>query len=389
MGLLTPGLAGVTDLDSGIGVHFRHLADALTATGTRVTACVVSEKKLCAPPDLGFAVRTIHVPKPLRARLLGKLNWQFHQYFCVRAGIAAARQAALAIAPDIWETTATGSLALDYVRVRQRAPLVTRVSTTAAQLRATNAGPRNWIGRKLEQWEHDLVRHSDRVLTHSRSHLAAIVQEFSLTESTVGLVPHGIPIPPPSEKASSSSCTLLFVGRTEHRKGIDLLLGALPAALRASPQLRAVLAGADHDHYWQTHWEKTAPSEVRDRVHFAGRVSAAELERRYREADIFVAPSRYESFGLIFAEAMAYGLPVVALRAPGAVDLIEDDRTGRLVPPEDIPALSSAIIELAASLDLRRRLGTAAHATASERYSLPALAAASVAYYRDTLASAA
>lgn len=181
-------------------------------------------------------------------------------------------------------------------------------------------------------------------------------------------------------------CEILFVGRLEHRKGIDLLMAALPTALMAAPQATLTLVGADRDGYWEKHWKQAAAPALRERVRFAGVVDEGALAAHYRHTDLFVAPSRYESFGLIFVEAMAQGLPVVALRAPGAADLIEDGVTGRLTPPEDAAGLAAALTALALDPAGRKRLGTAARQAVESRYSLPVLAAASAACYRATIA---
>jgi glycosyltransferase involved in cell wall biosynthesis len=319
--------------------------------------------------------------------LAGRVSWQLNQWCCLRAGFKAAATAARATTVDIWETTSTGSPALDFLDVKSRAPIVTRVATTAAQLRSTNAGQIHWINRRLEAWERAAVRRSDRVITHSVSHRQAIAAEFGLQSQAIRVIPLGVPIPAaPRREHQAARCRILYVGRLEHRKGADLLLAALSTVLQAAPHADVVLVGSDRDGYWQNHWLQNAPVEVRDRVRFAGLVDAATLAAQYREADLFVAPSRYESFGLIFVEAMAHALPVVALNAPGASDLMEDNVTGRLVPPEDPPALSAALIALANNPAARARLGQAGRRLAEERYSLPAYARASADFYREVLA---
>jgi glycosyltransferase involved in cell wall biosynthesis len=387
IGLLTPALAGLTGVDSGIGAHFRHLAEALTADGHRVSVLLVCDQSTAAE-NLPFGVNVVQIRPSPAARLLGRLNWQLHQWGCLRASFRVAAVAARLQPVDIWETTSTGSLALEYLTDRRRAPVVTRVSTTAAQLRATNAGVENWISRRIEGWEQATVRRSNRVFTHSGSHQRAIAEEFGLARESIRIIPHGIPVPPeaPARSATISRCELLFVGRLEHRKGADLLLAALPAVLEAAPQVAVTLVGADREGHWQDRWRQTAAPALRDRVRFAGVVEPSALAAHYRTADLFVGPSRYESFGLIFAEAMAQALPVVALRTPGAADLIEDGVTGRLAPPEDVAGLAAVLTELALDPAQRQRLGAAGRRVVEAHYSLPALAAASTSFYRETLA---
>jgi glycosyltransferase involved in cell wall biosynthesis len=226
------------------------------------------------------------------------------------------------------------------------------------------------------------------VVTHSASHRDHVAKQFGLEPTQIALVPHGIPVPPrTAQPKQDGGFNILFVGRMEQRKGIDLLLAALPTVLQGVPAATATLVGSDRDAFWENRWRKTAPPAVANRVTFAGVVADRALEQHYANAHVFVAPSRYESFGLIFVEAMARALPVVALRAPGAADLIDDNATGLLVASDDSDALAAALVRLATDSAARNRIGSAAHALVEKRYSLPVLAAASAELYRDVMRS--
>lgn len=386
VGLLTPSFAGASAVGSGIGVHFRHLAEGLMAAGHAVTAIVPVEADKAKPTDEGY-LQVLPVTVPPMAKLLGRVSWQFHQWSYERALRRAAAQGARTCPGiDVWETTSTGAPALPFLDVRPRSPIVTRVSTTASQLRTTNEGPPNWLTRQHERQERAAIAGSDAVITHSASHRDAIAREFGLTPASIPIIPHGIPLPVVSERAPRPEVELLFVGRLEHRKGIDLLLGALPAVFASSPAIHATLVGTDSGGYWQAHWNTIAPAAVRERITFTGAVSDQTLAAHYARADVFVAPSRYESFGLMFVEAMAWKLPVVALAAPGANEILVAGQTALLTPPDDIPALAAAINRLAGDSSLRRQLADAGRQRAEARYSRAALTEASVAYYRALLA---
>lgn len=84
-----------------------------------------------------------------------------------------------------------------------------------------------------------------------------------------------------------------------------------------------------------------------------------ELERRFERAAVVVCPSRSEGFGVVCAEAMAHGKPVVASAVGGLLGLVEHEETGLLVPPADAKALRAAIDRLLADRGLRRKLGEA------------------------------
>jgi glycosyltransferase involved in cell wall biosynthesis len=387
VGLLTPSLAGVTAAGSGIGVHFRHLADGLVEAGHDVTVLLLSDRDVSAalPTD----VRLISSPVPTSARLAGAFNWQFHQWLCERARKQAAARAAQQLSVlDIWETTSTGTPALHFLRVTPRAPVVTRVSTTASQLRDTNAGRAFWITRQHERQERAAIKLSDAVVTHTQSHRERIVREFSLDPTKVPVIPHGIPLPPRPKRPARQQVELLYVGRLELRKGIDLLWQVLPGLLAENPNVHVTLVGHDPDGHWQARFRTEAPASVQPQIEFAGVVSDEILGTHYAKADVLLAPSRYESFGLMFVEAMAWELPVIALDTPGASEVLVHDATALLVPMEDIGGLNAAITSLIKDPTLRRRLGEAGRKRAEQLYSREALAAASSSFYRKTLGAA-
>jgi phosphatidylinositol alpha-1,6-mannosyltransferase len=157
---------------------------------------------------------------------------------------------------------------------------------------------------------------------------------------------------------------ILTVGRLHPRKGqlcIIEALQALPAADRA--RIEYWLAGGNSkENYEQRLRQAAAGSDLA--VRFLGDVPDEELNRLYARADIFAMTSiehgdSVEGFGLVYLEAAAHGLPVVAHAVGGVPEAVADGATGLLVPPGDRPALTAALARLIADPDLRRRLGTA------------------------------
>src|SRR5436853_5100542 len=89
---------------------------------------------------------------------------------------------------------------------------------------------------------------------------------------------------------------------------------------------------------------------------------------RYASADILVVPSRYEPFGMVVLEGMLHGLPIAAADVGGPAEILEHGRTGLLFPPRDVGALAHGLAALAASPELRRRLGAAAAVEVRRRW---------------------
>ncbi len=152
--------------------------------------------------------------------------------------------------------------------------------------------------------------------------------------------------------------TLLFVGREEPRKGLAVLLEALPRVLEAHPTARLEVAGIDAI---SSSLLEGLPAATRQRVTCLGRVSGEGLADAYRRAWVMAAPSLgQESFGIILAEAMGSGAPVVASDIAGYRAVVGE--AGKLVEPGDAATLASVIIETLsepAELGRLRRLGLA------------------------------
>jgi phosphatidylinositol alpha-mannosyltransferase len=184
------------------------------------------------------------------------------------------------------------------------------------------------------------------------------------------VVPNGIdeqafaaaePLP---ELADPQRPLLLFVGRLEPRKGLDVAIRGF-LRLRASvPRVRLCVVGDGPE---RSRAQEMVPPSIRPDVLFVGAVDDAELARYHASADVFLAPATGgESFGIVLLEAMAAGLPVVASDIPGYRTVLKDGRQGRLVPPHDAFALAETVATLLANPALRRAMAAEGRRTAAE-----------------------
>jgi glycosyltransferase involved in cell wall biosynthesis len=396
IGLLTPAVTGYNAIDSGIGQHFADLALGLSALGHTVVAITPAPQKEMMRDSQFASIRfaPFDVQMPAWLESLTRFRWQLHSVAGARhRAIAATRALEIYIARDkldFIETTSTGALAVNYVRQRSRIPVVTRVSTTAAQLVSHNAGSSSWPDRDGQRREERLVRASDRLVTHTRSHRDELCRAWSLPAESFTIIPHGIALPPVAALARGvphEMIDVLYVGRFEHRKGIDVLLNVIPGILHAQPQARFTLVGLDPGDQWQRKFWEANGAIDRARVTFDGVISAERLQQRYRECDVFVAPSRYESFGLIFVEAMGWGKPTVGCRAGGMPEVITEGQSGLLAEPGDEASLCACLLQLIHSAELRRQMGAAARQRATTHFSRETLAAHSAEFYAGVIAT--
>jgi len=151
---------------------------------------------------------------------------------------------------------------------------------------------------------------------------------------------------------------VLTVGRwlaNERYKGMDTLITALPRLLPRWPELQLVAAGDGNDRAWL---EDLAEETGVDRhVHFLSGLSYEELAACYSHCHIFALPSRGEGFGLVYLEAMACGKAVIGGAHGGAPEVIEDGKTGYLVPHGDAAQLATAMETLLDDAALRAEMG--------------------------------
>ena len=177
-------------------------------------------------------------------------------------------------------------------------------------------------------------------------------------------------------------------GRIRAQKGTDAFVDAALALLPERPNVTALVMGRateGHDGFLTGLKDRVAAAALTDRIRFLPEVPVHEIADWYRVLDLYVAPQRWEGFGLTPIEAMACGVPVVATRV-GAFEEIVTEATGALVPPDDIPALSAAIAPYLDDSEMRQASGKAALARVHDAFRIEREAEAIVAVYRRLLA---
>jgi len=159
---------------------------------------------------------------------------------------------------------------------------------------------------------------------------------------------------------------VLFAGRLVPRKGVGHLLQAWKEVTEEFPDARLLLLG---DGPLQGELTEAARRLGVDKtVRFPGRVE--NVPEFLRAADVFVLPSLQEGLSNSLLEALASGLPTVATGIGGVIDVVEDGRTGLLVPPGDVSALSKALRTVFTDPDLSERLSRAGQEAIREAYGL-------------------
>lgn len=182
-----------------------------------------------------------------------------------------------------------------------------------------------------------LLKNASKMIALTEDQIAQYTERGG-DESKITVIPNAIDPEkyvscedPANDKSGKS---LLFVGRIEKYKGIQDVVGMMPALLASEPDVRLTIVGGDSGfrHELEGLSERLG---VWGNISFTGEVSREDLLKEYREADIFVLPSRMEGFGIVLLEAMASGLPCVAYSIPSVRTLIEHGKTGLLAENEE------------------------------------------------------
>lgn len=287
---------------------------------------------------------------------------------------------------DIIEATSNRGVAYGISTIKNRPPIFTRVSTTMRQAFVSYPTLPDLNYRLAARFEENQIKRSDYLVTHTQKHANTVAQLLSLSPARFEIIPHSIrreepAISPISIK--SDMLSILFVGRLEERKGFDVLIKAIPIIIDKSPNVVVHICGEGD----LQQVAKNKLNRFMKRVLFHGYQSRVSLDKFYSECDIFVAPSRYESFGLIYLEAMHFGKAIVACNSGGTPEVVKDHETGILVKPGDHQELANSILMLAKNSGLRKKLGTAGKSRLKDLFSLDQMIQSTVDHYYKGLNS--
>lgn len=257
------------------------------------------------------------------------------------ADMADAAARLMALPPDrplILDGLVFGSIDPDIL-ARMAAPIVAMIHHPLAHESGLEAGLR----AHLLETERANLAHAAHVLVPS-PHTAALLQsDYGVERARITIVRPG------TDRAlgqapKATPPLILSVGIAHPRKGHDILLRALSQLLHRDWQ--AVIIGSRYDEAYAREIDALHASlGLAGRVILAGRVSAKDLARHYGAAQIFALATRYEGYGIVFDEALSYGLPIVSCHT-GAVPDTVPATAGLLVPVEDADAFAHALDRL-------------------------------------------
>jgi len=372
----------------GMNVYVRELTRSLGQMGVHIDVFTRSQDD-CVPHvlhELGFGNRVVHVPagpeKPLPKSELVKFIPGFTdgiRQFASGKGIRYDL-----VHSHYWMS----GMAARTLKEEWGIPLVHMFHTLGVM--------KNFVARSSSEMEvpqriegeRQVLQAADRIVIATAAEREQLVRHYQADEKKMITIPPGVdtghfyPIPADEAKevigVPRDKCMLLFVGRIEPLKGIDVLIRALALIFNSGSfgpceHYLAVIGGESANNGSNDNDVNREMLRLQNLCHelgigslvvFLGKRSQESLPYYYSAAEFVIMPSYYESFGMVALEAMACGTPVIASQVGGLAYLVEDGRTGYTVSEGDPEALARALIQLMKNPKLRQQMSRNATALA-------------------------
>jgi len=287
-----------------------------------------------------------------------------------------------------WLTAPAGIATKNYLSK----PMVTTVHSTEIGRVQELRSPDSYMIDGLEWW---MTYEARKIILCSNSMKEEIMNHFRLPPGKIMIIPNAIDA---SEYAYGIDREAVrrrygirpyeklvaFVGRLVPQKGVEHLVRAVPHVAQSHNNARFIVAG---DGWSRSHLENLASSiGYRDRMQFLGFISDSERIELMMSADALVVPSIYEPFGIVALEGMAAGVPVIASNVGGLSEIVEHDRTGVLVYPENPHSIAWGVNRVLSDPGYSGRLIQNAKKEVQDVYSWDAVAKRTSKVYEEVCA---
>jgi glycosyltransferase involved in cell wall biosynthesis len=240
--------------------------------------------------------------------------------------------------------------------------------------------------------EEQLLQSAHGLLPDSQAAFDEARRCFSLPEKIRRRIVHpGLPADygtpsPPSDM--NDEVRVLVLSRLQPSKGARALLAAIPLVLARDPRVRFDIVARDAPPWtFGADFRKRHP-HLLDRLTFHSGITEDRKKELLRRCHMMVAPSHYESFGMMYVEAMAFGRATIGCPVGGVPEIVLDGRTGLLVKPDDEQALADAILSLAADPQRCAAMGRAGYERFLERFTVERMARETLELYESVLGKA-
>ena len=360
-------------LVGGVGTYTHHFARYLAARGHRAFVITRTDQTPCEYEEEGVRVwRVRHEPAwpfdPVRHRFPRAIER-------IEYSMAVARQMRTVLRRfpiDLVESCESRTEGFWHYAFHRRPALFIKLHTPDRVIFQVNQESTSEDAALIVMLEEWWLRRAHRLIGLTQAMTSTVAGLYRFNAETIPRV--RVPVDtdffaPDPAAATDRPLQVLYVGRLEFRKGVHVLLRALPRILQAVPHVHVLLAGENcgmqplldayrRDPRYQAHitWCGPLPHEA--------------LRPLYQQSHVCVVPSLFENSPTVCLEAMSCGCPVVASRTGGIPELVQDGVNGRLVPPGSSVALAKTVIELLQDPDQRDRLAKQARADMVARHAV-------------------
>jgi glycosyltransferase involved in cell wall biosynthesis/peptidoglycan hydrolase CwlO-like protein len=169
--------------------------------------------------------------------------------------------------------------------------------------------------------------------------------------------------------------TIVYAGRLEKRKGVDILIQSFIEILQENKQIDTELVLLGGDLFWeeygtsfQNYWQQNIPDEIRDKIQFLGHCSQETLKHYYRNAWTAVFPSAWEPFGIVCLEAITMGCPAIVTKDSGLMEVVGKDYGIFFDRADGVEGLKSVLLKILQNVNLRNALAQKSLSRAKELF---------------------
>jgi glycosyltransferase involved in cell wall biosynthesis len=377
------------NLIGGVGIYTLEMSCLLAREGHNVFVITSAEEFECEYVDKGVRVFRVKPVKfkifePLRDKIPGFLGRLEYSYAVSKKIAEVAKKFHI----DIVESCEARMEGFWYFLLHRRPRLVIKLHTPESIVFKLN-NIRQTLDIKfiniLEDW---WIERADKIVGLTDSIIDLSVNFFKIRKRCIPKVPNPIGIdffkPLNKESTQDPGNVILYVGRLEFRKGVHILVKAIPLVLKEIPDAKFIFIGSDCGMKPYI-LSKTKEFNCQNNVVLIDEVFRENLLGYYMNAGVCVIPSLWENHPYVCLEALACGRPVIASRVGGLAEIIENNENGILVQPGSFKNLASQITELLRNKELQRKLSANARGFMETNYNAKKVAEKTINIYKELI----